>query len=166
MQTENQESPNCVVAIVDTGVNSDQLSNKAKYPIKGWSLSFKANNHVHIAQEYSDISFSNRGARIVDLILQQTPDIQILAVRSCHPIEHNDADSQSEYSVTSELIAAGIETAAHAGANLILVPSSTANMGKALLLRETCDRAQEAGAVVVSVGAEDGARSYPADVPG
>ena len=135
MQTEIQQPPNCVVAIVDTGVNSDQLSNKAKHPIKGWSLSFKANNHVQISQEYSDVSPSNRGARIVDLILQQTPDIQILAVRSGHLIEHNDADPQSEYSVTSELIAAGIETAAHAGAKLILVPSSTANMGKALLLR-------------------------------
>jgi subtilisin family serine protease len=62
-------------------------------------------------------------------------------------------------------MAAGIETAYRTGARVISLSMGTPNMGKALLLRDTCALAAEGGAVVVAAAHPQGERAYPADLP-
>ena len=59
---------------------------------------------------------------------------------------------------------AGIELGARS-AGVINLSLGTPNMGKALLLRDCCANAVEAGAIVLAAAHPKGERAYPADLP-
>ena len=66
---------------------------------------------------------------------------------------------------SADLMVAGIETAYKAGAQVINLSLGTPNMGKAMLLRDCCAMARDAGAVLVASGHPKGRPTYPADIP-
>jgi hypothetical protein len=83
------------------------------------------------------------------------PSVNLVAVRIM----------DAQLRTSADLMAAGIETAFRNGARIINLSMGTPNMGKALLLRDTCALAAEAGAVVLASAHPRGERAYPADLP-
>ena len=140
------------VAVVDSGVDAEdpRLSGAS---VTGWNLSLGATGHALIGGDCGDLN--GHGTDMAAAVRILAPDAQIVAVRIM------DADLRT----TADLMAAGIETAYRNGARIISLSMGTPNMGKALLLRDTCGLAAEGGAVVVAAAHPRGERAYPADLP-
>jgi membrane-anchored mycosin MYCP len=140
------------VAIVDSGVNA-QDPRLAGVAIEGWSIELGATGHAILHPDYSDEN--GHGTEIAVAIHHLAPDARILAVKIMG----------QKLRTSAELMAAGIETAARHGAQIINLSLGTPNMGKALLLRDCCGNAVEAGSVVLAAAHPKGERAYPADLP-
>lgn len=141
-----------LVALIDSGINVDMLPVQENQ-CTGYGLSLQATNHVRIDKDFHDMH--GHGTRIAAAILQHVPKVQLMSVRV--------ADAQLR--VDSDLLAAGIELAYKANADVIHVSMGTSNMGRALLLRDSCIAAKNSGSIVVSTAHPKGERAYPADLP-
>lgn len=140
------------VAIIDSGIdrNDPRLSG---VEVEGWTIKLEAMGHATLGSDYHDEN--GHGTEIAAAILQIAPDVTLQAVKIMDERLRTSAD----------LMAAGIETAFRNGAQIINLSLGTPNMGKALLLRDCCSLAVEAGSVVLAAAHPKGERAYPADLP-
>ena len=140
------------VAVIDSGIDP-QDPRLGDASVRGWSLQLGATGHALIGGESGDLH--GHGTDIAAAIRTTAPDADLVAVRVM----------EAGLRTTADLMAAGIETAFRNGARVINLSMGTPNMGKALLLRDTCALAVEAGAIVVAAAHPRGERAYPADLP-
>jgi len=140
------------VAVVDSGIDADD-PRLGGAQVRGWNIQLGATGHALIGADCADIH--GHGTDVAAAIRTTAPDVDLLAVRVM----------ESGLRTTADLMAAGIETAFRNGARVINLSMGTPNMGKALLLRDTCALAAEAGAIVVAAAHPRGERAYPADLP-
>lgn len=140
------------VAVIDSGVNPGD-ARLAGAPVEGWSLQLSATGHAGIGGSYTDDN--GHGTDIAAAVRLLAPDVRLVAVKIMDERLRTSAD----------LMAAGIETAYRHGARIINLSLGTPNMGKALLLRDVCAHAVEAGAVVLAAAHPLLDRAYPADLP-
>jgi membrane-anchored mycosin MYCP len=141
-----------VVAVVDSGIDTSD-PRFANSQVEGWSISLGATGHALLSSDFKDEN--GHGTEIASAILTIAPDVKLLAVKIMG----------DRLRTSAELMAAGIETATRNGANIINLSLGTPNMGKALLLRDCCANAVEAGSVVLAAAHPKGERAYPADLP-
>ena len=140
------------VAVVDSGIDtSDPRLQGAE--IEGWSIQLGATGHALLSSDYTDEN--GHGTEIAAAIRHIAPDVKLLAVKIMG----------KRLRTSAELMAAGIETATRNSATIINLSLGTPNMGKALLLRDCCANAAEAGSVVLAAAHPKGERAYPADLP-
>ena len=140
------------VAVIDSGIDPGD-ARLGGASVRGWSLTLGATGHALIGSECNDVH--GHGTDVAAAIRTTAPEADLLAVRVMEP----------GLRTTADLLAAGIETAFRNGAKVINLSMGTPNMGKALLLRDTCALAVEAGAIVVAAAHPRGERAYPADLP-
>ncbi len=140
------------VAIVDSGINPQDPRLRG-VSIEGWSIELSATGHAMLGAEFPDEH--GHGTEIAAAVHRMAPSAKIVAVKIMG----------TQLRCSAELMAAGIETAARNGAHVINLSIGTPNMGKALLLRDTCAQAFDAGAVVLAAAHPTGERAYPADLP-
>lgn len=140
------------IAIIDSGVdiNDPRL---AGAEIEGWSIQLGATGHALLSSEFHDQN--GHGTEIAVAIRRLAPDAKLYAVKIMG----------DKLRTSAELMAAGIETAARRGANVVNLSLGTPNMGKALLLRDCVANAVEAGTLVLAAAHPKGERAYPADLP-
>ena len=140
------------IAIIDSGLNVDD-PRMAGAEIEGWSIELGATGHALLSSEFADTN--GHGTEIAAAIRSRAPDAKLIAIKIMG----------DKLRTTAELMAAGIETAARNTATVINLSLGTANMGKALLLRDCCANAEEAGSVVFAAAHPRGDVAYPADLP-
>jgi hypothetical protein len=124
------------IAIVDSGVDIRD-PRLAGADVNGMSISMSATAHVLIAADFADEN--GHGTEIAAAIHAIAPDATLLCIKIMDARLRTSAD----------LMAAGIELGARS-AGVINLSLGTPNMGKALLLRDVCAHAVEAGAVVLA----------------
>ncbi len=140
------------VAVIDSGIDgSDPRLGGAS--VRGWNIQLGATGHALIGSDCDDVH--GHGTDVAAAIRTTAPDADLVAVRVM----------EAGLRTTADLMAAGIETAFRNGARVINLSMGTPNMGKALLLRDTCALAAEAGAIVIAAAHPRGDRAYPADLP-
>jgi subtilisin family serine protease len=140
------------VAVIDSGIRvSDPRLTGAD--IEGWSIRLRATGHAELGSDFDDQN--GHGTEIAAAILRTAPKARLIGIRIMDEKLRTSAD----------LIAAGIETAFRSGAQVVNLSLGTPNMGKALLLRDCCALAVEAGTVVLAAAHPKGDRAYPADLP-
>jgi subtilisin family serine protease len=139
------------IAIVDSGVNVRD-PRLVGADVSGMSISMSATAHVLIAADFADEN--GHGTEIAAAIHAIAPEAKLLCIKIMDARLRTSAD----------LMAAGIELGAR-NAGVINLSLGTPNMGKALLLRDCCANAVEAGAVVLAAAHPKGERAYPADLP-
>jgi subtilisin family serine protease len=139
------------VAIVDSGVDLRD-PRLAGADITGMSISMSATAHVLIAADFTDEN--GHGTEIAAVVHAMAPEAKILCIKIMDARLRTSAD----------LMAAGIELGAR-NAGVINLSLGTPNMGKALLLRDCCANAVEAGSIVLAAAHPKGERAYPADLP-
>jgi len=140
------------VAIIDSGVDaSDPRLEGAE--IEGWSIQLGATGHALLSSDYHDLN--GHGTEIAVALHRLAPSAKLVAVKIMG----------ERLRTSAELMAAGIESAARNGANVVNLSLGTPNMGKALLLRDCCANAVEMGSVVLAAAHPKGERAYPADLP-
>ncbi len=139
------------IAIVDSGVDIRD-PRLAGADVNGMSISMSATAHVLIAADFADEN--GHGTEIAAAIHAIAPDATLLCIKIMDARLRTSAD----------LMAAGIELGARS-AGVINLSLGTPNMGKALLLRDCCANAVEAGAIVLAAAHPKGERAYPADLP-
>jgi subtilisin family serine protease len=140
------------VAVIDSGVNPDDPRLRG-VTVEGWNIQLSATGHAGIGGDFSDPN--GHGTDIAAAIVEVAPEVRIVAVKIMDERLRTSAD----------LMAAGIETAYRHGSKVINLSLGTPNMGKALLLRDVCANAVEAGSVVLAAAHPKGDRAYPADLP-
>jgi len=140
------------VAVIDSGINSSDPRLEGAM-IEGWPIRLSATGHAELGSDYRDQN--GHGTEIASAIMQTAPGAKLIGIRIMDARLRTSAD----------LMAAGIETAFRSGANVVNLSLGTPNMGKALLLRDCCALAVEAGAVVLAAAHPKGERAYPADLP-
>lgn len=140
------------IAIVDSGINVAD-PRLAGVEIEGWSITLGATGHAILSADSHDEN--GHGTEIAAAVHALAPDAKLLAVKIMG----------ARLRTSAELMAAGIETSARNGARVINLSLGTPNMGKALLLRDCCANAVEAGSVVLAAAHPKGERAYPADLP-
>ncbi|MFT5684384.1 MAG: subtilisin family serine protease [Myxococcota bacterium] len=140
------------VAVIDSGIDrSDPRLQGVE--IEGWNITLNATGHAILSPDYHD--HNGHGTDIAAAIVTLAPDVKLVAVKIMDERLRTSAD----------LMAAGIETAYRHGSHIINLSLGTPNMGKALLLRDCCGMAVEAGTVVLAAAHPKGERAYPADLP-
>ena len=140
------------VAIIDSGVNVDD-PRLAGVSIEGWSIELGATGHALLKPDFTDEN--GHGTEIAVAVHRMAPEARLLAVKIMG----------KRLRTSAELMAAGIETSAREGAEIINLSLGTPNMGKALFLRDCCANAVEAGSIVLAAAHPKGDRAYPADLP-
>jgi subtilisin family serine protease len=140
------------VAVVDSGANLSDPRLEGK-DVTGWSIQLSAAMHVLLSSEFHDEN--GHGTDMIAALLRVAPDVKVFAVKIMG----------DRLRTSAELMAAGIETAARNKARVVNLSLGTPNMGKALLLRDCCANAVEAGTVVLAAAHPKGDRAYPADLP-
>lgn len=140
------------IAIVDSGIDQSD-PRLSGVDIEGWSITLGATGHAMLASDCHDEN--GHGTEIAAAVHALAPGAKLLAVKIMG----------TRLRTSAELMAAGIETAAKNGARIINLSLGTPNMGKALLLRDCCANAVEAGSVVLAAAHPKGERAYPADLP-
>ena len=140
------------VAVIDSGINPED-PRLSGVTVEGWNLQLSATGHAGIGADCRDDN--GHGTDIAAAIVAVAPDVKLLAVKIMDARLRTSAD----------LMAAGIETAYRSGADIVNLSLGTPNMGKALLLRDVCAHAIEAGSVVLAAAHPKGDRAYPADLP-
>ena len=141
-----------VVAIIDSGIDSMD-PRVSGHRITGWNIGLGATGHALLGSDSSDVN--GHGTAMAAAVSAVASGVELLSIRIM------DANLRT----SADLMAAGIETAFRNGAHVISLSMGTPNMGKALLLRDTCALAAEAGAVVLAAAHPRGERAYPADIP-
>lgn len=140
------------VAIIDSGIDTSDPRLEG-VEIEGWRLELGATGHALIHPGFDDTH--GHGTDIAATVHAVAPGAKLVAVKIMG----------DKLRTPAELMAAGIETAARNGAHVINLSLGTPNMGKAMLLRETCGQAFELGAVVLAAAHPKGDPAYPADLP-
>ena len=140
------------VAVVDSGIDKED-PRLAGAEIEGWSITLGATGHAMLSADCHDEN--GHGTEIAAAIHAIAPDAKLLAVKIMG----------ARLRTSAELMAAGIETSSKNKARVINLSLGTPNMGKALLLRDCCANAVEAGNVVLAAAHPKGERAYPADLP-
>jgi subtilisin family serine protease len=140
------------VAIVDSGIDKSD-PRLAGAHVEGWSITLGATGHAMLSSDCHDEN--GHGTEVAAAVHALAPDAKLFAVKIMG----------ARLRTSAELMAAGIETAAKNGARVINLSLGTPNMGKALLLRDCCANAVEAGSVVLAAAHPKGERAYPADLP-
>jgi subtilisin family serine protease len=140
------------VAVIDSGVDASD-PRLAGVTVEGWNIQLSATSHAGIGGDFSDPN--GHGTDIAAAIAAVAPEVRIVAIKIMDEKLRTSAD----------LMAAGIETAYRHGCQVINLSLGTPNMGKALLLRDVCANAVEAGSVVLAAAHPKGDRAYPADLP-
>lgn len=140
------------VAVVDSGidVNDPRLAGAS---IEGWSIQLGATGHAMLSSAFHDEH--GHGTEMAAAIHALAPEAKIVGVKIMG----------NRLRTSAELMAAGIETASRNGCRVINLSLGTPNMGKALLLRDCCANAVEAGSLVLAAAHPKGERAYPADLP-
>jgi hypothetical protein len=143
---------NVTVAVIGSGI--DEMDPRlAGHSTRGWNITLGATGHALIGADCSDLN--GHGTEMAAAISAVAPGVNLLSIRIM----------DSQLRTSADLMAAGIETAFRNGARIINLSMGTPNMGKALLLRDTCALAAESGAVVLAAAHPRGERAYPADFP-
>ncbi|MBN1336179.1 MAG: S8 family serine peptidase [Deltaproteobacteria bacterium] len=140
------------VAVIDSGVDArdPRLTGTT---VEGYNIRFGATGHALLGADFHDES--GHGTEVAAAVVRMAPHARILAVKIM----------DAQLKTTADLMAAGIETAYRNGSQVINLSLGTSNMGKALLLRDCCALAAEAGSVIVAAANPKGERAYPADLP-
>lgn len=147
-----QTGAGVAVAIIDSGIDAMD-PRVAGHDISGWSIGLGATGHALIGADASDVH--GHGTTMAAAVSKVAPAADLMGIRIM----------DNELRTSADLMAAGIETAYRNGARIISLSMGTPNMGKALLLRDACALAVEAGAVVLAAAHPRGERAYPADIP-
>ena len=121
--------------------------------MEGWSIQLGATGHALLSADYADQN--GHGTEIAAAVHKLAPDATLVAVKIMG----------ERLRTSAELMAAGIETSAQNGSQVVNLSLGTPNMGKALLLRECVGNAVEHGSVVLAAAHPKGERAYPADLP-
>ena len=149
---QDYDGSGVTVAVIDSGIDvSDPRLQGAA--IEGWSIRLSATGHAELGADYRDEN--GHGTEIAAAIRRMAPGAKLVGIRIMDARRRTSAD----------LMAAGIETAFRSGAHVTNLSLGTPNMGKALLLRDCCALAVEAGTVVLAAAHPKGDRAYPADLP-
>lgn len=140
------------VALIDSGVNVND-PRLAGMEIEGWSIESGSTSHALLRPEFEDEN--GHGTEMAAAVARVAPECKLLAVKIMG----------KKLRTSAELMAAGIETAARHGADVVNLSLGTPNMGKALFLRDCCDNAVQLGSIVIAAAHPKGERAYPADLP-
>ena len=140
------------IAIIDSGIDTSDPRLRG-VEMEGWSIQLGATGHALLAPDFADQN--GHGTEIAAAIHRLAPDATLVAVKIMG----------ERLRTSAELMAAGIETSARAGCAIVNLSLGTPNMGKALLLRDCCANAVDAGSVVLAAAHPKGERAYPADLP-
>jgi len=140
------------IAVIDSGVDVDDPRLRG-VTVDGWAITLSATGHAGISGNFHDDN--GHGTDIAAAIVKMAPEVRIVAIKIMDERLRTSAD----------LMAAGIETAYRHGAHIINLSLGTPNMGKALLLRDCCGLAVDAGSIVLAAAHPKGDRAYPADLP-
>ncbi|MGB0641097.1 MAG: S8 family peptidase, partial [Myxococcota bacterium] len=133
------------VAVIGSGI--DEMDPRlAGHSARGWNITLGATGHALIGADSSDLN--GHGTEMAAAVSAVAPGVNLLSVRIM----------DSQLRTSADLMAAGIETAFRNGARIINLSMGTPNMGKALLLRDTCALAAESGAVVLAAAHPRGER--------
>ncbi len=141
-----------VVAVIDSGIDPSDPRLKG-VTVDGWSIQLSATGHAGLGGRFQDDN--GHGTDIAAAIVRLAPEVRLVAIKIMDERLRTSAD----------LMAAGIETAFRHGAHIINLSLGTPNMGKAMLLRDCCAMAVDAGSVVLAAAHPVGERAYPADLP-
>ena len=119
------------VAVIDSGIDvmDPRLAGRE---VRGWNVELGATGHALIGGDSADVN--GHGTEMAAAISLTAPGVNLVSVRIM----------DEQLRTTADLMAAGIETAYRNGARIISLSMGTPNMGKALLLRDTCALAAEA----------------------
>ncbi len=140
------------VAIIDSGIDASD-PRLAGVEIEGWSIALGATGHALLAADFHDQN--GHGTEIAIAVHRLAPEAKLVAVKIM----------SERLRTSAELMAAGIESSARQGCEVINLSLGTPNMGKALLLRDCCANAVESSSVVLAAAHPKGERAYPADLP-
>ncbi|MEQ1567189.1 MAG: S8 family serine peptidase [Myxococcota bacterium] len=140
------------VAIIDSGIDPTDPRLEG-VTVEGWSIQLGATGHALLSPDYSDQN--GHGTEIAAAVHKLAPDATLVGVKIMG----------ERLRTSAELMAAGIETSAQSGCQVVNLSLGTPNMGKALLLRECVHNAVEHGSVVLAAAHPKGERAYPADLP-
>ena len=149
---KNYTGKGMTIAVIDSGIDVED-PRLAGIEIEGWSIQLGASNHALLSADFTDEN--GHGTEVAVAIHETAPEAKLVAVKIMG----------ARLRTSAELMAAGIETAASRGCQVINLSLGTPNMGKALLLRETCANAVDNGSVVLAAAHPKGERAYPADLP-
>ena len=149
---QEYDASGITVAVIDSGIRVTD-PRLAGAHIEGWSIRLSATGHAELGSDFDDAH--GHGTDIAAAVLRTAPKARLIGIRIMDEKLRTSAD----------LIAAGIETAFRSGAQIVNLSLGTPNMGKALLLRDCCALAVEAGTVVLAAAHPKGERAYPADLP-
>ena len=140
------------VAVIDSGIDAMdyRLSDRS---VRGWNVELGATGHALIGGDSADVN--GHGTEMAAAVALAAPGVDLVSIRIM----------DDQLRTSADLMAAGIETAYRNGARIISLSMGTPNMGKALLLRDTCALAAEAGSVVLAAAHPRGERAYPGDLP-
>ncbi|MBT3220397.1 MAG: S8 family serine peptidase [Proteobacteria bacterium] len=140
------------VAIVDSGIDIHD-SRMENVEIEGWNIELGATGHALVRADFDDEN--GHGTDIAAAVHRLAPEAKLVGIKIMGKSLRTSAN----------LMAAGIETAAQHGCQIINLSLGTPNMGKALLLRDCCHNAVHAGSVVLAAAHPKGEQAYPADLP-
>jgi len=140
------------VAIIDSGIDPADPRIEG-VTVEGWSIKLEATGHAALSVDFHDQN--GHGTEIAAAVHKIAPDATLVGIKIMG----------ERLRTSAELMAAGIETAAQNGCQVINLSLGTPNMGKALLLRECVANAVEQGSVVLAAAHPKGDRAYPADLP-
>lgn len=140
------------IAIIDSGVNIED-PRLAGAQVTGLSMSMSATSHVLLSKDYVDEN--GHGTEVAAAIHLIAPEAELFCIKIM----------DARLRTTADLMAAAIELGGRNKARVINLSLGTPNMGRALLLRDCCALATEAGAVVLAAAHPKGERAYPADLP-
>lgn len=140
------------ISIIDSGIDVRDPRLRG-VPIEGWSIQLGATGHALLSPDFHDQN--GHGTEIAAAVHRMAPDATLIAVKIMG----------ERLRTSAELMAAGIETSAKNGCQVINLSLGTPNMGKALLLRDCCANAVESGSIVLAAAHPKGERAYPADLP-
>jgi membrane-anchored mycosin MYCP len=140
------------VAIIDSGIDpTDPRLEGVK--VEGWSIQLGATGHALLSPDYADQN--GHGTEMAAAVHKIAPEATLIAVKIMG----------ERLRTSAELMAAGIETSAQSGCQVVNLSLGTPNMGKALLLRECVANAVNHLSVVLAAAHPKGERAYPADLP-
>lgn len=140
------------VALIDSGVRTDD-PRLAETRVEGWSIEVTASGHAELASDFNDEH--GQGTEIAAAIVRDAPGVHLIAVKV----------TDAQLKTSPEALAAGVETASRAGAQILVLALSAKLPGRMQLLRSACSMARETGALIVSIAHPLGEASYPADFP-
>lgn len=139
------------VAIIDSGIETEHP--KIRRVARGIGLTVKSGERVIQQPDHADCA--GHGTACAGIIHKKAPDAELYSIRIFD--ETLSADGHA--------LVAAIQWAAEQGVDVINLSLGTTDAAYKEVISEACQRAVEAGIVLIAAEHNDGVPSYPANLP-